>query len=125
MAYKAFLDINIVVDFIDESRKEHLSSHLLFNEIAEGNLLGYISESVVNTTFYVTRKQTTVHNFCLFMQDVLDILKILPCTNESVEQAYNIAKNDLEDAVLYQIALSNKMDFFITNDKKDFNKIVH
>lgn len=41
MAYKAFLDINIIVDFIDESRKEHAGASLLFTKITEGKLSGY------------------------------------------------------------------------------------
>ena len=125
MGYKAFLDINIIVDFVDSNRQEHVSAHLIFNKMAEGKLSGYISESVVNTTFYLTRKLTTIQTFCHFIEDMLDILTILPCTNKIVLQSCVLAKNDLEDAVLYQIALSNKLDFFITNDKKDFNKIAH
>lgn len=125
MVYKAFLDINIVVDFIDESRKEHLNASLLFAKITEGKLSGYLSESVVNTTFYLIRKLTPIQNFCLFIEDIFQVIKILPCTNENMISACKIAKNDLEDAVLYQIAFANKMDFFITNDKKDFNKIAY
>ncbi len=59
MVYKAFLDINILIDFIDKTRKEHLSANLLFNNVIEGNLSGYISESIINTAFYLTRKLTS------------------------------------------------------------------
>ena len=125
MGFKAFLDINILVDFVDKTRKEHSNANLLFVSLANGKLDGYISESIINTTSYLTSKLTTVENFCLFVQDTLQILKILPCTNANVLQACKIARNDFEDAVLYRIALSNKLDFFITNDKKEFSKIAH
>ena len=44
-------------------------------------------------------------------------------SNLIVQNAYKNAKNDLEDAVLYQIALEHKMDYFISSDVKDFKKI--
>ncbi len=59
MSFKSFLDINILIGFIDKTRQEHVNVNLLF------------------------------------------------------------------EAVLHRIALSDKTEFFITNDKKDFNKIAH
>ncbi len=125
MAYKVFLDINILVDFVDSSRKEHESAKNLFDSIDEGRIQAYFSESVINTSSYLVRKVIPVTIFNRLIVRLLGLVKILACTNLIVEEAYNLAKNDLEDAVLYQIALSNRLDFFVTNDKKDFNKIAH
>ena len=125
MAYKAFLDINILVDFIDKGRKEHSNAVLLFKAIAERRVTGYISESVVNTAYYLTQKLISLPQFVLFINDTLQILKVLPCTNAIITGASAIAKNDFEDAVLYQIALSNQLNFFITNDTKNYRKIAH
>jgi predicted nucleic acid-binding protein len=123
MVYKAFLGINILIDFIDENRKEHLSANQLFHKIADGSLSAYVSESIINTTFYLTSKLASIQSFRLFIQDALQFLTFLPCTNADILHACNIVKNDFEDAVLYGIALSNKMNFFITTDSKDLNKI--
>src|SRR5690349_16805136 len=101
MVYKAFLDINILIDFVDENRKEHLSASMLFQKITEGSISAYISESIINTTFYLTRKLAPVHSFSLFIQDALQIVTVLPCTNADILHACKIVKNDFEDAVLY------------------------
>ncbi len=125
MAYKIFLDINILVDFVDSSRTEHQAAKDLFALIDESRVQAYFSESVINTSAYLVRKVIPVTIFNRLIVRLLQLVKVLPCSNLIVEQAYHLAKNDLEDSVLYQIALSNKLDFFITNNKKDFDKIAH
>ena len=125
MAIKIFLDINIVVDFVDSLRPEHEAAKDLFNLIDSGKVQAYFSESVINTSAYLVRKVIPIGLFKELIINLLELIKVLPCNNLIIEQAYHLAKNDLEDAVLYQIAFANKMDFFITNNKKDFNKIAH
>ena len=123
MAYKVFLDINIMADFLDADRKEHIAAVALFSAIEKQKIKAYFSESVVNTTGYILRKIIEVDVFKELMADLLAIIKVLPCTNETIKTAYSNAKNDLEDAVLYQIALNGMLDYFITSDNKDFQKI--
>ncbi len=50
---------------------------------------------------------------------------LLKCTEHICKNAIDSAIPDIEDAVLYHIALHNKMDYFITNDKTDFKNIPH
>jgi predicted nucleic acid-binding protein len=114
-----------VADFLDRERTEYKSAFELFKEIEQQNIYAFFSESVINTASYVLRKVVPLPQFKILMSDLISHIKILPCTNAIVEQAYKNAKNDLEDAVLYQIALNGKMDYFITSDSKDFKKITH
>ena len=125
MAYKIFLDVNVVADFFDELRLEHASAINLFQKIDSGMVFSYFSESVVNTTSYILRKIISPAEFIQLMNEMLSFISILPCNNDTVINAYYNAKNDLEDAVLYQIALENKMDYFVTSDIKDYKKIAH
>jgi predicted nucleic acid-binding protein len=125
MGYKIFLDINVVADFLDTERKEHVNTTKLFEEIEKENFQAYFSESVVNTSSYILRKLISLSDFKLVMDDLVSFIKILPCTNVIIQEAYKNAKNDLEDAVLYQIAMAGKMDYFVTSDTKDFKKIQH
>lgn len=125
MAHKIFLDINILVDFLDRDREEHTSAKQLFEAIENKKIKAYFSESVINTTAYVIRKKIKVDIFKQLMFDLLLLVKVLPCTNVIVKEAYFNAKNDLEDAVLYRIALNHQLDYFITSDQKDFKKLAH
>lgn len=109
MAHKIFLDINILVDFLDRDREEHTPAKQLFEAIENKKIKAYFSESVINTTAYVIRKKIKVDIFKQLMFDLLLLVKVLPCTNVIVKEAYFNAKNDLEDAVLYQIALNHQL----------------
>lgn len=125
MGYKVFLDINIVVDFLDETRKENALAIKLFEEIEKTRVHGFLSESVVNTTSYLLRKALPVEFFKIMVNDLISFVKVLPCSNMIIQEAYKNAKNDLEDSVLYQIALQHKLDYFVTSDSKDYKKISH
>ena len=57
------------------------------------------------------------------MSELVSMLSVLPCSNSTIKQAYLLDTNDLEDAVLYQIAFENNLDYFVTSDKKDFKKL--
>ena len=123
MAYKIFLDTNIVVDFFVHSRQEHASALDLISLAEKEEISIYFSETVINTTTYLVRKSTYFNQFKILMEELFSFVQVLPCSNLIVQNAYKNAKNDLEDAVLYQIALEHKMDYFITSDIKDFKKI--
>ncbi|WP_300598543.1 PIN domain-containing protein [Niabella sp.] len=123
MAFKIFIDTNIIVDFFVASRLLHQDAVKMVNAIEDGLLKGYVSESVINTTSYLVRKSSNIDGYRKQMLNVMTILNVLPCTNDIINAGFRSAKNDLEDAVLYQIALAGKMDYFITSNIKDFKRL--
>jgi predicted nucleic acid-binding protein len=123
MTIKVFLDTNILLDFFDISRKEHAAAINIFQAIENGEINGFISESVINTTSYFARKWMDNDTFKQVIIDLLKFFTVLPCSNSIVKQAYRNAKNDLEDAVLYELALENGLGYFITSNLKDLKKI--
>ena len=125
MALKVFLDVNIIVDFFLESRTGHKEAVQILSAVEDGKIDLCVSETVINTSVYLTRKSVVADVFKKGINDMLLFGKVLPCNNNTVHQAYLNAKNDLEDAVLYQIALENKMEYFVTSDIKDYKKIQH
>lgn len=125
MGCKIFLDINIIADFCDPDRLGYDSAVALFTKMYEGYAESYVSESVINTASYILRKTVPISSFIELVSGILSSATVLPCSNDTIISAYHNAKNDLEDAVLYQIALENKMDYFVTSDVKDYKKIEH
>jgi len=123
MAFKIFLDTNIIVDFFIPSRKEHNNAKRIIELAEEGELLAFLSESVINTTAYLVRKSAYFNSFKLLMIELIGILNVLPCSNSTIHNAYLRAKNDLEEAVLYQLALEHDLDYFVTSDITDYKKI--
>jgi len=123
MAFKIFLDTNIIVDFFISLRKEHNNAKKIIELAEDGELFGFLSESVINTTAYLVRKSAYFNNFKLLINELIGILNVLPCSNSTIHNAYLRAKNDLEDAVLYQLALEHNLDYFVTSDISDYKKI--
>jgi predicted nucleic acid-binding protein len=122
MGTKIFLDINVLVDFFDPLRAGHSNAKKLFAEMENLEVSGYVSESVLNTTAYILRKQFLPTELREILTDFLSLVDLLPCSVHTYLNSLKSAGNDIEDALLYQIAKENGLDYFITEDKKDFKK---
>jgi predicted nucleic acid-binding protein len=116
MAYKIFLDTNIIIDYFIEDRSEHKNAVELFEKIIEEDAYAYTSESVLNTAAYLLVKYITAKKLKTILDEMLHFVQILQSNNNTFHRAYLLENNDLEDSVLYQIALENEMDYFITSD---------
>jgi predicted nucleic acid-binding protein len=118
MAIKLFLDTNIILDILDTNRIFAEESALIFNNIETGFYTGYISKSVITTTDYILTKKFNHINRIALLKELLGLLKIIGCNNAIIQNAIQSNTHDIEDAILYQLALSEKVDYFITNDKQ-------
>jgi predicted nucleic acid-binding protein len=123
MAYKVFLDTNIIVDFLQPVRPFHEEAQELFLNLSKDIYTTYISESVITTTPYLIRKNYSADELNMILKNLNQKLKILLCTNLLVTIALQKQPPDFEDALLYEIALHHQMDYFVTSNIKDFKKI--
>ena len=123
MATKIFLDTNIIIDFFEPTRAEHKAAVALITAIENEIIEGYLSESVLNTTAYILRKQYSIDALQEMLHHLLTFTKIIGCSNAIYKKGLQLLSNDIEDAILYQLAFENNIDFFITSDKKDFRKL--
>lgn len=123
MAYKIFLDTNIIIDFFDSQRNDNQNAIDILKKINEGAVSGFVSESVITTTAYILSRtfkekfdKESIFQLCEF-------ITVLPCTSKTIINSRKPFKADFEDSILYEIALENNLDYFLTNDIKDFKKI--
>ncbi len=123
MIYKAFLDINILVDFFVQSRLNHKYAIEIFSLTERKLLKGYISESIISTTAWLLRKDYSTKQLRYIFAEMLELFTLLPCNERSCKEAFNSNIPDIEDSVLYHVALNHRMDYFITNDKTDFKNV--
>jgi predicted nucleic acid-binding protein len=122
MTVKVFLDTNIIIDFFDPKRLEHQWAVSVISAIENDELESYLTESVLNTAAYILRKQYSANSLREILSHLLSFTRIISCTNDFYNRSLSLSGNDIEDAVLYQLALEKKIDYFVTSDKKDFNK---
>ena len=123
MAYKVFIDTNIIVDFLQPVRPFHADAQDLFLNLSKNVFIAHISESVITTTPYLIRKDYSSDELNIILRNLNQKLKMLTCTNQHVLAALQQEPPDFEDALLYEIALHHEMDFFVTSNTKDFKKI--
>ncbi len=116
MVTKLFLDTNIILDLLDDKRTFHFESFELYKLMEKGLVLGFISESVITNTDYILKKLMTKSNRIQLLDELLHLIKILPCSNLVFERAIKNNFDDLEDVILYQIALESRLNYFVTND---------
>ena len=123
MEYKAFIDTNIIVDFVQPERPFHMAANNIFFALSEELFKASTSESVMTTSIYLLRHGYTKDQKNELVYQLSQKLLILPCTNTLIKNAALKNPVDFEDALLYEIALANEMDYFITSNTKDFKKI--
>ncbi len=113
-----FLDINIVIDIIDEARKEHYKSKDMLLKLIEDEYKVYISEDMISTIYYVLKGDIKV---LYFFKKFLDEWHIVPFGEDVIKKSLEftiINGSDLEDTLQCFCAKENKCGLFLTNDKK-------
>ena len=123
MAYKIFLDINILIDLLDNKRANHPYAVRVINHAEVGDCYAYVTESVLNTTAYLIRKDYPPAKLRQLFNHLLAFVELIPVTTLIYTNGVQRTVNDVEDAILYTAALHSSLDFFLTNDIKDFKKL--
>ena len=117
MEYKLFLDTNIIIYFVQE-RPNELDAIKEIIHLAElGKLQLFFSETVITTGFYVLQKEK-IEALPVF-RELCKIINVVPFSKEIIYFPVEKFK-DIEDGLLYFLALQTKMNYFITRNVKDF-----
>jgi predicted nucleic acid-binding protein len=123
MAVKLFTDTNILLDLFDAMRPHAESSQKLWQLVEADEAEACVSESVLTTIDYILRKSFSRQKRKVVYNQLLDFVTILPSSESVFRKALQSNHSDLEDAVLYQLAVEHELDFFITNDKAALKKL--
>ena len=119
MAYRIFLDTNIIIDLLMERMNELDSINEIFILAGKEKIDLYVSESVIATTFYILRREKRIDPLSAF-REMCKTVHAIPFSKDILY--YPIEKfKDIEDGLLYFLAVKNKMDYFITRNVKDFS----
>lgn len=111
-----FLDTNVVLDFLDRSRRRHPQATSLIDFLTRNGCRICISEDMLTTVYYIAKDKPRV---LAFLKVVCDQWEILHFGAELISRAIVLAqteKLDLEDVLQGFCAQSYECDFLITND---------
>jgi predicted nucleic acid-binding protein len=119
---KIFLDINIILDIIESTRKDHEQALQLGNYLLLNDYRILISEDMLTTIFYISsNKQKTL----IFIKEViLEDWEIVPFGKYVIKNGLDLSLNnnlDLEDTLQCLCAKENDCEILITNDIKFYD----
>ena len=123
MAYKVFLDTNIVLDIFHRDRPFYDGAVELFYYLDENKFKAFYSESVLTTMAYVLRKRMTSKEINKAIINLNKKINFLPCFSYLPDKSLLKDPPDFEDGLLYEIALHHQLDYFITSNIKYFKTI--
>ena len=117
---KAFLDTNVIVDFLVEREPFFLDAATIFDMHRDGKIeLSASSLTLVNCA-YIIQKAYSKDIMLSKISWLCDNMDITSVDKEDILNAIKSGKRDFEDRVQYFSSLHSRPDIILTRDKKGF-----
>jgi predicted nucleic acid-binding protein len=116
MAFSAFLDANILLDFLLK-REAYESSRQLISLAVNGGCKAYISSSIIHIAGYWLTKAYGSEKAKELLLTLLSDVEVIDLSHEISINALHSRIVDIEDALQYYTALHHKLDCFISRNK--------
>ena len=116
-----FLDINVVVDFIESSRAGHQAAVELIQHLTINDYAIHISEDMLTTIYYIAKNKKVALSF---LKNIVDDWRVLAFGMQVVERGIDLSLKhelDLEDVLQCLCANENDCKMLITNDKQFYD----
>jgi predicted nucleic acid-binding protein len=117
---KVLFDLNIILDVLQEREPFYEISAQLLAHAETGKIQGFVAPHSLTTLFYLIQKDQSAAHAKVTITNLLQILKIAPIDQSTIEQALSLPYKDFEDAVQMMAALQCKADYLVTRNVKDF-----
>jgi len=118
---KVFLDINVVLDFLESSRQRHSNAVALIKYLTANNYEICLSEDMLTTIYYVSKEKVNVLEF---LKTISHQWKILHFGEEIIQRAIMLSLEkslDLEDTLQCLCAKDAACSCLITHDKSFYD----
>lgn len=121
MAFKLFVDSDVVIDFFTD-REPHINpASELFELNEKGSIVLYISALSINNIYYIVRKYLGHKKTLEIVETLTEMTEIIGTTKKEVIRALKNDFKDFEDSIQYSSALTIKgLDAIITRNIKDY-----
>ena len=117
---KVLFDLNIILDVLQEREPFYEMSAQLLAYAETGKIQGFIASHSLTTLFYLIQKGKSAAHAKVTITNLLQILKVAPVDQSTIEQALSLPYKDFEDAVQMMTAVQCKADYLVTRNVKDF-----
>jgi predicted nucleic acid-binding protein len=118
---RVLIDTNIALDFLLQREPFFADAEQLFESIAVGQVVGYVTATTLTDIFYISRKHTSsIDQARQAVAETLTVMNICPIDRAVLEAAFNSVLPDFEDAVQIFSAVAQGLDAILTRDAKGF-----
>ncbi len=122
MKDRLFIDADIILDIALVREPHFHPSAYIFSLIETKRVLGFTSSVIVSNIYYIVRKVDSHKSAIDFISKLRLFVTILPVDSEIINLALESRFKDFEDAVQYYCAYTNRSDFIITRNVKDYSR---
>ena len=122
MKFKIFIDSDIILDVLSMREPFYKSAAALFSLVEKRKIEGFTSPIVFSNIHYVLRKRVSKQNTLESLKSLKNLIHILPVDKRTIELALDSSFEDFEDAIQYYCAEQNRVNYFITRNKIDYQK---
>ncbi|RYE37871.1 MAG: PIN domain-containing protein [Sphingobacteriales bacterium] len=117
MAFKIFLDANVLLDFLLK-RENHAEAKEVIGLAVEGKVAAFITPAIVHILGYWLTKAYGATKAKQLLLSLLVDITVVDINHEITMLALNSKIDDIEDALQYYTALHHQLDYFISGDRK-------
>jgi predicted nucleic acid-binding protein len=114
------IDLNILLDVLQKREPFYETSAGLLAAVETGKVQGYVAAHSLTTLFYLIQKSNSSSEARATITNLLQVIKIAPVNQSTIEQALNLDYRDFEDAVQMISAVQCKADCLVTRNVKDY-----
>ncbi|WP_372948814.1 type II toxin-antitoxin system VapC family toxin [Mariniphaga sp.] len=121
MAFKLFIDSDVVIDFFTDREPHANPASELFDLREKGKVILFLSALSINNIYYIVRKFLGHTKALEVIETLTEMTEIIGTTKKEVIQALKNDFKDFEDSVQYSSALTiSGLDAIITRNIKDY-----
>lgn len=122
MIVKAFLDTDVIIDFLVDQEPFSSDSAQLF-ELAEANKLSLLTSSLsIHNVHYFIKNKLDNKKATEVISELMQLICIQCTCKKNMDEAVKIGFLDFEDAIQNAVASEQKVDVILTRRIKDFKK---
>lgn len=122
---RILLDTNIIVDFLLQRNNCEAAKYIIGLAVSDEAFECVTSTTITDISYLVGRySNPKIDGYAVQekIKDLLKIIDILSVSKADIEKALELHWKDMEDALQYAVAISNKCDCIVTNNIKDFEQ---
>lgn len=123
MASSYFLDSDIILDFLLKRTPFNIGAKQIFRLSFNKRVKLFVSSLAIANVHYLCTKAVGKEESLLLLEELTDLVKILPVTEKEIYSAMKSGFPDFEDAVQHFLALQEpQIEGIVTRNTSDYRK---